>query len=792
MKFNLTDIHWQEFEVLAFKILQNIVAKEVQYIEGGSDKGRDIIFNGSSSNYRKEWSGKWNFQVKHKSSGTVDKIKTSLSSDLKKELIKVFVTNSLDYDNYILVTNVTINGNTYDELISIFNESKEEYKFKCSNFDIISYRHLESFIEKDRDIKWSFPNIISHPDFQVLIQNAVNFHFDNRNGAWLKSIEKQRVKFVNTQFYERANSKLKKYPAIILSGPQKVVKLSLGEMIALNYGVYNEYSPILVHHPDDVHKLYDKNHKQLFICDDAFGKHSLSMLADDWFRKLETVLELTDDNHKLIFTSREYVFRAFQNLDNDNSKKFLEKILVESHNYPLNEKLAILHRYTFLSNISESDKISILNDEISIAEHQNFSPETIRSFFSQKVDVDENRSILWKLHNHLDKPDDYLSSVFFSIDKTKQAALLAVLCTESNSLEHIFDKYSEVCKDMSINRLASSEIEFNELDDSILRILHSEELQEIRFYHPSMQEFLIRMIIGDNSSQMKEVIIKNINSQLLILSFVKSQIKSFLPQPDKKIIKLTTKDLSNLKIGLSRLTNSHLIDLQRLIGLLKWCKIDNHVLDLKLMDKPLFGKFQIVATDFCLNMGTKDFYFYHKDENISNWIDFMSALIKTKESLSINFDNNSFDYILELLEKYNSDSRFFDLAVKCIGLLGEDTVSSKIPDNYIKQLIGFFKPEISNLAYEIYGEDFPEFNQFKKDKKTNPQLEKIKNKPNKEWYPRFKILKERIDLLKEIQMTKFSQSILSQVLYEYSELALIGKYAENRHKFIINKGWWTE
>jgi len=170
----------------------------------------------------------------------------------------------------------------------------------------------------------------------------------------------------------------------------------------------------------------------------------------------------------------------------------------------------------------------------------------------------------------------------------------------------------------------------------------------------------------------------------------------------------------------------------------------------------------------------------------------MSALIKTKESLSINFDNNSFDYILELLEKYNSDSRFFDLAVKCIGLLGEDTVSSKIPDNYIKQLIGFFKPEISNLAYEIYGEDFPEFNQFKKDKKTNPQLEKIKNKPNKEWYPRFKILKERIDLLKEIQMTKFSQSILSQVLYEYSELALIGKYAENRHKFIINKGWWTE
>jgi len=788
----IKDIHWQEFEVLAFKILQNIVAKEVHYVEGGSDKGRDIIFDGSSESYRREWSGKWNFQVKHKSSGSQSRIKSSLSSDLKNELKKVFVTNSLTYDNYILVTNVTINGSMYDELVSTFTETKEEHDFECSNFDIISYRHLETSIEKDNSLKWSFPNIISHPDFQLLIQSAVNFHFDNRNSAWLKSIEKQRVKFVNTQFFERANVKLEEFPAIILSGPPKSGKTFNGEMIALNYGIHKNYSPILVHHPDDIHKLYNKNQKQLFVCDDAFGKHSLSMLADDWFRKLETVLELTDNDHKLIFTSREYVFRAFQNLDNDNSKKFLEKIIVESHNYPLNEKLAILHRYTFLSSFNDSDKNAILNDEISISTHKNFSPETIRSFFSRNIENDEKGSTLWQLHNHLDKPDDYLSSVFFSIDKSKQAALLAVLCTESNTLEHIFDKYSEVCQDMSIERLASSEIEFNELDDSILRILNSDELQEIRFYHPSMQEFLIRMIIGDNSFQMKEIIIKNINSIIVNLSFVKSQIKSLLRPPNKKIIKLITKDLPNLKIGLSRLTNSHLIDLQRLSGLLKWCKIDNHITDVKFMDKPLFTKFQLVVSDFCSNMGTDDFYFYHQNENIANWIDFISALLNTLKTLSINFDQESFKYVLELLKRHNSDPRFFDLAIKSIALLGEDTVSSMLPDNYNKKLIEYFKPEIANLASEIYGDDFPEFKKFKKEKKINPHVEKIKNKPNREWYPRFKKLKKRINLLKEIQMSKFGQTILSEIQYEYSELALVGKYAENRHKFIVKKGWWVE
>ena len=792
MKFNLKDIHWQEFEVLAFKILQNIVALEIHYIEGGKDKGRDIILDGSSKTYRKEWSGKWNFQVKHKSSPSLSIIKAGLTSDLKKELKKVFATNSLEYDNYILVTNVTINGSAYDELISTFNESKKEHNFKCSNFDIISYRHLESCIEKNNDLKWSFPNIISHPDFQALILGAVNFHFDTRNSAWLKSIEKQRVKFVNTQFFERANSKLKKYPAIILSGPPKSGKTFNAEMIALNYGVYDAYSPILVHNPDDIHKLYNKSQKQLFVCDDAFGKHSLSMLADDWFRKLETVLELTDHNHKIIFTSREYVFRAFQNLDNDNSKKFLEKIIVESHNYPLNEKLAILHRYTFLSTFSDVDKASILYDENSIAEHKKFSPETIRSFFTRKIKDDETGSPLWKLHNHLDKPDDYLSSVFFSINKSKQAALLAVLCTESNSLEHIFDKYSEVCNDMSIEKLTSSEIEFNELDDSILRILSSDELQEIRFYHPSMQEFLIRMIIGDNSFQMKEVIIKNINSQLVNLSFVKSQIKSLLSPPKKKIVNLITKDLPNLKIGLGRLSDSHLIDLPRLSAILKWCKIDNHIMDVKLMDKPLFEKFQKISSSFCLDMGTEDFYFYHKNENISNWIDFMSALLSTKKSLAIKFNKDSYQYILEILNKHINDSRFFDLTVKSIGLLEEDSVKTELPDNYQKQLIENYKQEISDLAFEIYGNDFPEFKQFKLEKKTNPLVEKIKTKPNKEWYPRFKKLKEHIKLLKEIQMSKFGQTILSEIEYKYSELAKIGKYAENRHKFIVKKGWWTE
>ena len=110
MKYNLNDLHWQEFEVLSFKILQIIDAQDVQFLEGGNDKGRDVVYEGTSK-YNDSYSGKWIFQIKHKSKMTKDEeITSTLVHDLKYELKKVFVTNRLKYDNYILVTNKTING----------------------------------------------------------------------------------------------------------------------------------------------------------------------------------------------------------------------------------------------------------------------------------------------------------------------------------------------------------------------------------------------------------------------------------------------------------------------------------------------------------------------------------------------------------------------------------------------------------------------------------------------------------------------------------------------------------
>ena len=165
---------------------------------GGNDKGRDFIYCGTST-FNPALSGNWIFQSKHKSKDLKGKeLVASLADDLKKELTKVFLINGQQFDNYFLVTNKEVNANGYDSLFGIFQQFIHDYQITCQHFGIISYPALASCIDQSDSLKWSYPNIISHPDFKILVQSAMNRHLDTRRIGWLRGMQKQVDKFVHT------------------------------------------------------------------------------------------------------------------------------------------------------------------------------------------------------------------------------------------------------------------------------------------------------------------------------------------------------------------------------------------------------------------------------------------------------------------------------------------------------------------------------------------------------------------------------------------------------------------
>lgn len=613
MRYNLDELHWQEFEVLAFEVVQILVSSDTQFIEGGSDKGRDFVYDGRSKDFKKDWSGKWIFQAKHKTKD--NNLSTSLTSDLKRELDKVFVKNRLEYDNYILVTNKTIDGTLFDQLNSTFHEFITKMDIQCHNFSILSYRQIESCIDNSNQLKWTYPNIISHPDFALLIQDSANYNLETRKRAWLNSIEKQREKFVFTNFFKMANEKLSEYPAIILSGPPKSGKTFNAEILALNFSVYKGYQPILIDNAEEIEKAYVNERSQIFVCDDAFGKHSLSYRAEDWFRKLERIFNLADKSHLFIFTSREYIFRAFINSGNEEAKTLLEKIIVESHNYSSQEKLSILNRYTKTSILSEFDKSSILSYEKEITSHKNFSPETIRAFFTNINSENDNNQLRF-LRKHIEKPDAYLSSVFSQLNKIKQAALLSVLCAIQNDEKAINKTFSNICNDLNINQILDSRLEFEELEDSILRILKFDETVEISFYHPSIHDYLISQLISSHVGKLREVVIKNSNLELLEISLFKPSKNSMFKSEEGKIVELNEHDVSTLKIGLSRLINNSDLSIYDTSYIFNWFKHKSHTLDLRINDLSLFNSARGIVHNIFKETCKLQFYFHHKDDKL--------------------------------------------------------------------------------------------------------------------------------------------------------------------------------
>jgi hypothetical protein len=385
VKYNFDDLHWQEFESLCFKVLQIIVAPGVQYLPGGNDKGRDIVYTGSST-FNPSYGGKWLFQVKHKSKGGDDKeLIWTLAADLKTELKKVFVTNQLEFDVYVLVTNKELTASGIDALTKAFNEFKRVYKINCQHFDLISYHHLASAFDDSDKLKWCYPNVISHPDFELLIGKIMTLHLENRRQGWLKGVQRQRDWFVYTRFFQMAWDKLNAFPAIILSGPPKSGKTFNAGILALNLSLFEGFQVIVVAKIEDMELAYRIEMSQVFIFDDAFGKHKLTYDSGEWFARLEHIFELADRSHLFIFTSREYVFREFVNYGNERAKELLEKIIIESHGYNKEEKLSLLKRYVLLSTLTSSEKETLLFNEEALTDHRNFSITLpCRSFWSDR------------------------------------------------------------------------------------------------------------------------------------------------------------------------------------------------------------------------------------------------------------------------------------------------------------------------------------------------------------------------------------------------------------------------
>ncbi|MBL3665155.1 hypothetical protein JL475_03805 [Streptomyces sp. M2CJ-2] len=114
-QYNLNALGASEFERLSQALIKKVIGLGSVTFGAGRDGAREATFTGTSSTYpspNSPWKGDWIFQVKFHdlSLTTPEKARTSVLSEVDKELDKIFNKYKHPCDNFIMITNVPISA----------------------------------------------------------------------------------------------------------------------------------------------------------------------------------------------------------------------------------------------------------------------------------------------------------------------------------------------------------------------------------------------------------------------------------------------------------------------------------------------------------------------------------------------------------------------------------------------------------------------------------------------------------------------------------------------------------
>lgn len=780
MRYDLNKLEWQQFEQLAFNCLQELISPSLHFIEGGNDKGRDFIYNGLTNFFSKDAiSKKYVFQAKHKSN---TQNRSALKTDLAKELKKVFIENALDYDVYCLVTNLTISGNFLDELNEIFNTFIEEHTgFEDVKFELISYRHLETTLDKNKYLKYRYATTLNHSDLEHLLDITLKRARHKTTEVWRSIFKKNADRFIYTSIQDRAIKVVKEKNIILFSGPPKSGKTFNAQALIFYLCCLEGFTPFYVVDLNSFEELYEEESNQIFLFDDAFGKHNLDKSRSDILeRKLEQIFESIDKKHLFVFTSREYVYRSFQRLTDQDTSKFIQKITVQVTELSLTEKESLFERYykTAFGNSYSFEQAQI----DTYINHENFSPETIRSYFDNASSF--NLLDFWE---HLKKPDEYLATVFRNLDEEKKQTLLAVLFGLNGEEKNIEYTFKNILSDMGNNALINLSEQLSVLEDSII----SRKAERYEFYHPSMTEFFLRYL-SYQAGNHKTLAFKNINLELL------SFIRFSESRNDELQIKISVTDLAELSTGFERITSNPNSELNHLNSVFSWVSSEDVMLNLQINYSDKYRALKQILVE---------------------------SLSREKERSFIKFDIIEFDYLMKNLKRLYSQKtliQIFDLNfisriihsnltsnnlwIVVFHLAqfidSKETLLKVIEKDWLNQFYLDLKEDINNLGSALFGSGYPEFSEISRCKALikagkNQEAARIKkrtygdykHKTQKTWYPKYLLVKRKMNALKNSKPHGYL--IYERLERDLAPIRRLEDNQRNRYFFLLNKGIWT-
>ena len=270
-------------------------------------------------------------------------------------------------------------------VVVLTNDDSVSFGFEEREVQVVGPRELGAALDASPAIRRRVPFVLGIRDLDGLVEPEVR----RRSTADVEAAAALVRVFVPTRAYQRTLDVLDLHGFAVVTGPPEMGKTAIARTVALT-ALTDGWEAHECTAPEDLWRLYARDRRQVFVADDAFGSTEYRPdAAERWALELDRILRATDENHRLIWTSRPAPLRA--GLRRIHREHRVERwpqpaeVQVAASALDLEEKALILFRHTQAAQVPPAAVELVRTHALEIVEHEHFTPERIRRFVARRL-----------------------------------------------------------------------------------------------------------------------------------------------------------------------------------------------------------------------------------------------------------------------------------------------------------------------------------------------------------------------------------------------------------------------
>jgi hypothetical protein len=274
IRYRLDDLGWHQFEWLCQSLLKAELGPGVESWGGRGDHGVDAYcpqpLNFPARHISTD--GPFLFQVKFVEAANAPgaRFEAPLKEATRKEAARIENRIQLGIwkqpKEYILITNSLPDPETRESVLRPLHEVIPE-----AHLHLLSGNDLCDYLDKNSNLRKSFPQILSLRDLTEIIESVVSREILELSRTAIEQSLDILPVFVPTSAYFRAWKVLSDYHFAVLEGPPEMGKSAIAWMIAVAQ-VSLGWQAVYCRGPEEFFGSYKPEHRQVFVADDAFGR----------------------------------------------------------------------------------------------------------------------------------------------------------------------------------------------------------------------------------------------------------------------------------------------------------------------------------------------------------------------------------------------------------------------------------------------------------------------------------------------------------------------------------------